>query len=171
MFCFTYSNALLHTKKMMSVWLNNSNFFSKEHRKHGVTDQVKYRKRSSKRKCIDREYHVQDNADVAHKDVKMYCDTNLLLELTFCGSHPKPHGARGLSKNYHLRFDPKIGHGICAILRIPCACVGCTSMLYKPWIYGITSTKQARYQPVTNCTYCTVLGSYKNWVIIEITPK
>ena len=43
---------------------------SKEHRKHGVIDQVKYRKRSSKRKWTDREYHVQDNADVAHKDVK-----------------------------------------------------------------------------------------------------
>ena len=31
---------------------------------------------SSKRKWIDREYNVQDNADVAHKDVKIYCDTN-----------------------------------------------------------------------------------------------
>ena len=49
---------------------------SKEHRKHGVIDQGKYRKRASKRKRTDREYHVQDNFDVAHKDVKMYCDTN-----------------------------------------------------------------------------------------------
>ena len=35
----------------------------------------KYRKRASKRKWTDREYHVQDNADVAQKDVNMYCDT------------------------------------------------------------------------------------------------
>ena len=49
---------------------------SKEHQKRGVVDQVKYRKRGSKRKWIDREYHVQDNADVAQKYVKMYFDTN-----------------------------------------------------------------------------------------------
>ena len=46
------------------------NHLSKEHWKHGVIDDVKYRKISSKRKWTDREYHVQDNADVAHKDVK-----------------------------------------------------------------------------------------------------
>ena len=46
-----------------------------------------------------------DNADVAHKDVKMYCDTNQSPTLKFCGSHPKPHRAMGLSNHYHLRFD------------------------------------------------------------------
>ena len=70
-------------------------------RKHGVIDQAKERKRASKRKCTYIEYHVKDNADVAHKDVKIYCDTNQLPALPFCGSHPKPHGARGLVKNYH----------------------------------------------------------------------
>ena len=49
---------------------------SKENRRHEVIDQGKNRKRSSKRKWTDREYHVQDNADVAHKYAKMYCDTN-----------------------------------------------------------------------------------------------
>ena len=44
-------------------------------------------------------------------------------------------------------------------------------MLNKTWISGITPKKQARYQPVTNCTYWPVLGSYNNWNIIEITPK
>ena len=58
-------------------------------------------------------------------------------ELPFCGPHPKHHGARGLIKHYHLRFDPKLGHGVCVICRIPCACVSCTSMLDKPWISGI----------------------------------
>ena len=101
----------------------------------------------------------------------MYCDTNQLPEFSFCGPHPKPRGARGLSKNYHLYFYPKLGHGICAIRRIPCACVGCTSIMEKPWIYGIFPTKQARYQPVTNCTYWPVMGSYNNWNIIDLTPK
>ena len=110
---------------------------SKEHRKHGVMDRVKYRKRASKIKCTDIEYHVRDNADVSHKDVKMYCDTNQFPVLPFCGPHPKPRGERGLSKHYHLRFDPNIGHYICAIHRIPCAYVSCTSMLVQPWVSGI----------------------------------
>ena len=110
---------------------------SKEHCKYGVIDQVKYRKISSKRKWKDREYHVQDNADVAHKYVKIYCDTNPFPALLFLGSHPKHHGAKGLSNHYYLRFDPKLGHGICAIFRIPCAYVACTSILDKPWISGI----------------------------------
>ena len=102
---------------------------SKDDRKHGVIDLRKYRKISSKRKLTDREYNVQDYSDVAHKDLKMYCDTNQFPALPFCGPHSKPRGARGLSKHYHLRFDPKLGHGICAIFRITCSSVGCTSML------------------------------------------
>ena len=103
--------------------------------------------------------------------MKIYCDTNQFPTLPFFGSYPKPHGERGLRKHYHLRFNPKLGHGICTIRRIPCACVACTSILEKPWIYGILSNKQARYQPVTNCTYWPVLGSYKNFNIIHLTPK
>ena len=67
----------------------------------------------------------------------MYCDTNQLPTLPFFGSYTKRRGSRGLVKHYHLRFDPNIGHGICAILCIKCACVLCTSMLDKPWISGI----------------------------------
>ena len=74
----------------------------------------------------------------------MYCDTNQFPTLTFFGSHTKPHGARGLGKNYHLRFDPNLGHGIYEILQIPCDCVACTTMIDKLWIFGIQSTKQAR---------------------------
>ena len=33
------------------------------------------------------------------------------------------------------------------------------------------SKEQARYQPVTNCNYWPVRGPYKNWNIIELTPK
>ena len=101
----------------------------------------------------------------------MYCDTNQLPELPFCDSHPKPHGSRGLGKNYHIHFDPNLGHYICAICRITCACVACKSMFDRPWISSFRSTKQARYQPVINCTYWPVIGPYKNWYIIELTPK
>ena len=79
----------------------------------------------------------------------MYCDTNQFPALPFCGPHQNPHGARGLSNHYHLRFDPKLGHVICAILCIPCECVVCTSILDQPCISSIHFKKQARYQPVT----------------------
>ena len=112
-----------------------------------------------------------ENADVELKDVKNYCKTNQFPELSFSGPHYKPHGARGLSKHYHLHFDPKLGMGVCAILRIPCSCVSCTSMLDKPWISGIQPEKQERYKPVTKCTYWPVLGSFNNWNIIQFSQK
>ena len=110
---------------------------SMEHCKHGAIDQGKYRKIPSKRKWTHREYHVQDNADVAHKYVRIYCDTKQLPTLPFCSSHTNPHGTRGLGEHYHLRFYPNLGNEICAIRRIICACVACTSMLDKTWISGI----------------------------------
>ena len=61
--------------------------------------------------------------------------------------------------------------GLCAIRRIPCACVACTSMLDKPWIFGISSEKQEHYKPVTKCNYWPVLGSFNNWNIIQLSPK
>ena len=102
--------------------------------------------------------------------MKIYCDTNQLPALTVCGPHPKPHGERGLSNHYHLRFDPKLGHGICKINCISCACVACKLMLDQPWISGIL-LKKARQKPIIDCTYWPVLGSYNNWNIIELTPK
>ena len=120
------------------------------------------------KKLTERKYHIQDNADVELKYVKMYCNKNQFPTLPFCGPNSKSRGSRGLGKHYHLRFDPKLGMGKCAICRIPCACVACTSMLYKPWISGIPSEKQERYKPVTKCTYWQVLGEFNNWNIIEL---
>ena len=118
------------------------------------------------RKWIDIQYHVQDNLDVTHQDVKMFCNTNQFPSLPFCGPYSKPHGARGFSKHYHLRFDTKLGNGVCSIFRIPCGFVACTSILDKPWISGIPSDKKERYKPVTMCNYWPVLGSFNNYNII-----
>ena len=125
--------------------------------------------RFMERKFTDRHYHVQDNADIEHQYVKMYCNTNQFPWLSFYGQHSKPHGKRGLSKHYYLSFDPKLGMGICEILRIPFSCVACTSILYKPCISGIPPHEQERYKPVTKCTYWPVLGSFKNWNIIQFS--
>ena len=76
-------------------------------------------------KCTERLYHVQDNANVSHQYVNIYSNKNDLPELPFCGPYSKPHGARGLSKHYHLHFDKKVGNGVCEIRHIPWACVAC----------------------------------------------
>ena len=62
-----------------------------EHHKNGVIDQGKSRKRFMKRKWTEINYHVQDNASVELKDVKIYCNTNQFPTLPFCVPHSKPH--------------------------------------------------------------------------------
>ena len=37
--------------------------------------------------------------------------------------------------------------------------------------YAVYHLKQEQYQPVTNCTYWTVLGSLNNWKIIQFSHK
>ena len=96
-------------------------------------------KKFMERKFTDRDYHVQDNADVEHKYVKMYCNTNQFSELLFSGPYYKPNSAKGLSEHYHLRLYQKLGMGIFAIFRIPWDCVVCASMIDKNWISGIPS--------------------------------
>ena len=123
------------------------------------------------RKCTDRQYHVKDNADVAHKGVIMYFNKNQFPASSFCGPLYKPHVTRGMNKHYHLRFYPKLGNGVCEIQNKTCACIACTSMIYKPWISGIPSYKQELYKPVTKCNYWPVLGPSNNWNIIQLSQK
>ena len=115
------------------------------------------------------EYHVHDNVDVSHKYVKMFWEKKQFPSFPFCGQHNKPHGARGLSKHYHIRFGPKLGQVICAIGQIPCACVKYLSMLDKSCITGFTLQKKRRY--VTDCKCWLVLGSFNNWNIIALWHK
>ena len=117
------------------------------------------------------EYHVQDDADVAHKYVKIFYNTNQFPSLQVFVPHTKPQGVIGLSKYYHMKFDQKIGYGTYDIRIIPCSCVYCTSMLDKPWVCGLPLLQQPRYQPVTEFTYWPVLGSFKNWNIIALLYK
>ena len=46
---------------------------------------------------------------------------------------------------YHIRCDPDLGEGLCAMRRIPCDCSGCVEQLSKPWLPNLVKTKQPRY--------------------------
>ena len=35
---------------------------------------------------------------------------------------------------YHIRRDPDLGEGFCAMQRIPCACSGCLEQISKTWL-------------------------------------
>ena len=123
------SQIKMHTgteNKDVSLAKEFKDHLEEEHRQNGAIDQGKSRKIFMERKWTERKYHIQDNAAVELKYVKIYCNTNKFPSLPFCDTHYKPHDARGLGKHYHLRFDPKLGMGKCAICRIPCACVACT---------------------------------------------
>ena len=92
--------------------------------------------------------------------------------MLFCGPHEKPHGVRGLSKNYHLQLDPKFGHGSkCTIQRITCDCISCTTILDKSLAYKVDPKKYPHYQPVVGCTHWPVLGSFNNCKIIQFSNK
>ena len=140
-------------------------------RKHGVIDQGKYKKQANKQKWTKREYHVQNDADIAHKDVKMFFNKTQFPSLPFCCPHTKPHGVRGLSKHYHMRFDPKLVHDICAIRCISCACAECASMLYKPWIPVLAPKPKPRYQSVTNFSDWPALFFFNNCNIVTLSHK
>ena len=101
------SQIKIHTgteKKDVSLAREFKDHLEGKHRKNGFIDQGKPRKIFMNREWTERKYHIQDNDDVELNDVKMYCNTNQFPTLPFCGPYSKPHGARGLSKHYHLRF-------------------------------------------------------------------
>ena len=99
-----YPQIKMHTgteNKDVSLPQELKNHLEEEHQQNGAIDQGKPRKIFMERKYTERKYHVQDNAAVELKDVKIYCNTNQFPALNFCGSNSKPHGARGMGKHYH----------------------------------------------------------------------
>ena len=107
---------------------------SNEALKNLVIDQVKLKKLARKQKWTEREYNIWEDADVVHKNIKIFFNTSQFPSLRFCGPHTKPHGVRGLSKYYHIIFDTKLGQDTCEISQIPCVCVKYTPMLDKHWV-------------------------------------
>ena len=94
-----------------------------------MKDQCKYKISEIKQNWKERGYHVYDYADDGHKYVKMCFSTNQFSSLSFCGPHTEPHGVRGLSKHYHMLFDPNLRHGTLSLIRIHCACAECTYII------------------------------------------
>ena len=89
-----------------------------------------------------RNYDIQYSYDVTHKAIKMSCDTTQFPVMPFCGPHVKSYGVWGLSRHYHLQLDPKLGHGKCAVQKVPWACVSNNNMLAKHRGPGVSHVQQ-----------------------------
>ena len=70
-----------------------------------------------------------------------------------------------------MRFDTKLVHGSFEICLITGVCNKCTSMIDTSWSPGSTPHQQPRYQPITDCTYWPVLGSFNNCNIVQFSHK
>ena len=46
---------------------------------------------------------------------------------------------------YHIRYNPDLDKGLCALQRIPCACTGCVEKLSNTWFPNLDKTLQPRY--------------------------
>ena len=71
---------------------------------------------------------------------------------------------------YHIRCDPDLDKGFCAMRRIPCACTGCVEQLSNPWLPNLDKTLQPCYdiKPKT-CKYSSILRGYNKWYISKLT--
>ena len=62
---------------------------------------------------------------------------------------------------YHIRCNPNLDKGFCAIQHIPCACTGYVEQLSNPWLPNLDRNLQPRYviKPET-CKYYSMSRGY-----------
>ena len=70
---------------------------------------------------------------------------------------------------YHIRCDPVLDKGLCAMWLIPCDFNGCVEQLSNPWLPNLDKTLQPRYaiEPKI-CKYSSILRGYNKWYTSKI---
>ena len=71
---------------------------------------------------------------------------------------------------YHIRCDPGLDKGFCAMRRITCACTGCVEQLSNTGLPNRYKTLQPCYaiEPET-CKYYSILRGYNKYYISKLT--
>ena len=69
---------------------------------------------------------------------------------------------------YHIRCDPELDGGLCAMRHIPCACTGCFEQLSKPWLNNLEKPKN--HVMLSNQKHVSTLQSYMD-IINGIFPN
>ena len=63
---------------------------------------------------------------------------------------------------YHIRCDPDLDKGLCAMRRIPCACTGYVEQIPDPWLPNLDKILQQCYAIKTKtCNYSLILPGCK----------
>jgi hypothetical protein len=125
--------------------------------KVGTTGDKKHAKREAKARLKGTFYHVHDDADLLYNGIKA---TYKILD---------DRDKVKLKSFYHIRCDPELGQGFCAMRRIPCACNACVEQLSHKWMPKIDKLLQPRYaiEPPL-CKYSSILRGYNKWYITEL---
>ena len=73
---------------------------------------------------------------------------------------------------YHIRCDPDLYEGFCAMQLISCACTGCVEKLSKHWLPNLDKKLQPCYviEPQT-CNYSSILRGYNKYYTAKLTLK
>jgi hypothetical protein len=125
--------------------------------KIGMHSDKKHAKREANAKVKKQFYHVHNEEDLKFNDVSVkyrFIDPSANVKM------------RDL---YHIRCDPDLGLGNCALRRIPCACDGCVDQLSTNWQRNTPLLEQPRYAVESpNCKYSSILGGYNKWHIAEL---
>jgi len=123
----------------------------------GTRGDKKHAKRESRAKLKESIYWVHKEENLKFNDMKA---TYKILNNT---------EGLGLMQFYHIRCDPELGIGFCALRRIPCACSACVDQLSHKWEPNISVTEQPRYaiEP-ESCKYSSILHGYNRWYIAEL---
>ena len=62
---------------------------------------------------------------------------------------------------YHIRCDPDLYEGFCAMQRIPYACTGYVEQISNTWFPNLDKTLQPRYDIESETfKYSSILGGY-----------
>ena len=123
----------------------------------GTTGDKKHAKREAKARLKGNFYHVHHDDDLLYNGIKA---TYKILD---------NRDRVKLKDFYHIRCDPDLGQGFCAMRRIPCACIACVTQLSHPWTPNIDKLLQPRYaiEPPC-CKYASILRGYNKWYLTEL---
>jgi hypothetical protein len=123
----------------------------------GTTGDKKHAKREAKARLKSTFYHVHDDKDLLYNGIGA---TYKILD-----NRDKVK----LKMFYHIRCDPDLGQGFCAMRRIPCACNACVQQLSHKWMPNTDKLLQPRYaiEPPL-CKYSAILHGHNKWYITEL---
>ena len=80
----------------------------------------------------------------------MRFNKKLFPSLNVINGRKSPYRSNGILRHNHYWSDPKLGPGIFSIIRIPCICHDCTTILS---LYWYSKTKEAVNQPRYGIVY------------------